>query len=250
MNYKIENLLIKQLPPTIYIKNFIDGHSANYEDFLTTFINSSKLITFKGNQKFILRKHEEQNHGETDIFNSYYELDFKILIDTMYMEAKSMLSPSIIEFCPGVIGKGPSRLNGKRKAFDIIKCFRSKTLDDLIKIDKKLIKIPESKTIIQTLKIVSANKNLLLFLPFDYCFDNISTDTETAKFIINCISEDLRCLLEYRNLKIIKDTYISFISKGYFIIAQEKNNTLHFYDMIRTTQSDLYTYLYEVGNSL
>ena len=26
-------LLIKQLPPTIYIKNFIDGHPANYEDF-------------------------------------------------------------------------------------------------------------------------------------------------------------------------------------------------------------------------
>ena len=51
-------LLIKQLPPTIYIKNFIDGHSANYEDFLTTFINSSKLVTCKCNQAFILRKHE------------------------------------------------------------------------------------------------------------------------------------------------------------------------------------------------
>lgn len=46
-------LLIKQLPPTIYIKNFIDGHPANYEDFLTTFINSSKLVTCKGNQAFI-----------------------------------------------------------------------------------------------------------------------------------------------------------------------------------------------------
>ena len=250
MNFGKENLLIKQLPPTVYIKNYIDGHPANYEDFLTTFINSSKLVTCKGNQKFVLRKHEEQNHGEADIFNSFYELDFKTLVDTMYMEAKSMLSPSISEICPGVISIGPSRLNGKRGAFDIVKCFRSKTIDDLIKIEGKNIKVTESKTIIQTLKTVSVNKNILLFLPFDYCFDNISTDTETAKFIINCISEDLRCLLEYRNLKIIKDTYISFISKGYFIIAQEKNNTLHFYDMIRTTQSDLYTYLYEVGNSL
>ena len=39
-------LLIKQLPPTIYIKNFIDGHPANYEDFLTTFINFISLALY------------------------------------------------------------------------------------------------------------------------------------------------------------------------------------------------------------
>lgn len=138
-------LLIKQLPPTIYIKNFIDGHPANYEDFLTTFINSSKLVTCKGNQAFILRKHEEQNHGEADIFNSFYDLDFKIMVDTKYMEARRMLSPTITEFCPGVVGKGPSRLKGERKVYDIIKCFRSMNIDDLIKIEKGLIKLPEGK---------------------------------------------------------------------------------------------------------
>ena len=190
-------LLIKQLPPTIYIKNFIDGHPANYEDFLTTFINSSKLVTCKGNQAFILRKHEEQNHGEADIFNSFYDLDFKIMVDTKYMEARRMLSPTITEFCPGVVGKGPSRLKGERKVYDIIKCFRSMNIDDLIKIEKGLIKLPEGKTIIQVLKKVSVNKNMLLFLPYDYCFENTSTNAEVAKFIIDCISEDLQCLLEY-----------------------------------------------------
>ena len=186
-------LLIKQLPPTIYIKNFIDGHPANYEDFLTTFINSSKLVTCKGNQAFILRKHEEQNHGEADIFNSFYDLDFKIMVDTKYMEARRMLSPTITEFCPGVVGKGPSRLKGERKVYDIIKCFRSMNIDDLIKIEKGLIKLPEGKTIIQVLKKVSVNKNMLLFLPYDYCFENTSTNAEVAKFIIDCISEDLQC---------------------------------------------------------
>lgn len=122
-------LLIKQLPPTIYIKNFIDGHPANYEDFLTTFINSSKLVTCKGNQAFILRKHEEQNHGEADIFNSFYDLDFKIMVDTKYMEARRMLSPTITEFCPGVVGKGPSRLKGERKVYDIIHFLRREMLD-------------------------------------------------------------------------------------------------------------------------
>ena len=192
-------LLIKQLPPTIYIKNFIDGHPANYEDFLTTFINSSKLVTCKGNQAFILRKHEEQNHGEADIFNSFYDLDFKIMVDTKYMEARRMLSPTITEFCPGVVGKGPSRLKGERKVYDIIKCFRSMNIDDLIKIEKGLVKLPEGKTIIQ--------------------------------------------------VKVCKDTYLSFISKECFVIAQEKDNVLHYYDMIKTSQSNLYTYLYETGKA-
>ena len=242
-------LLIKQLPPTIYIKNFIDGHPANYEDFLTTFINSSKLVTCKGNQAFILRKHEEQNHGEADIFNSFYDLDFKIMVDTKYMEARRMLSPAITEFCPGVVGKGPSRLKGERKVYDIIKCFRSMNIDDLIKIEKGLIKLPEGKRIIQVLKKVSVNKNMLLFLPYDYCFENTSTNAEAAKFIIDCISEDLQCLLEYRHLKVCKDTYLSFISKECFVIAQEKDNVLHYYDMIKTSQSNLYTYLYETGKA-
>ena len=87
-----------------------------------------------------------------------------------------MLSPTITEFCHGVVGKGPSRLKGERKVYDIIKCFRSKNIDDLIKIENGLIKLPEGKTIIQVLKKVSVNKNMLLFLPYDYCFENTSTN--------------------------------------------------------------------------
>ena len=41
---------------------------------------------------------------------------------------------------------------GERKVYDIIKCFRSMNIDDLIKIEKGLIKLPEGKTIIQVLK--------------------------------------------------------------------------------------------------
>ena len=71
-------------------KRFSADHASRKLRSTTIFINSSKLVTCKGKQAFILRKHEEQNHGEADIFNSFYELDFKIVVDTKYMEAKSM----------------------------------------------------------------------------------------------------------------------------------------------------------------
>lgn len=45
--------------------------------------------------------------------------------------------------------------------------------------------------------------------------------------------------------KVCKDTYISFISREYFVIAQEKDNVLHYYDMVKTCQSNLY----EIGKA-
>lgn len=247
MNYDRNQILIKQLPTAVFIKNFITGHPADYEQYLTEFLNLSKLVSEKGNEEFVLRKQEEQSQGQNDIYNSFYELDFKILADEMYMEAKSMLTHSLTEVKPGVTLVGNSKISGKKTVFDIIKCYRGKTLEELESIENKVLRIPEAKMIRQTLKKLSVNKNILYFLPYDYSFESIETNVDIAKLIVGCVSDDLKGLLEYRKTKVEKDTYISFISSGYFIIAQEKNGELVFYDMIQTSTSALYNYLYNVG---
>lgn len=247
MEYNRNQILIKQLPTPVIINNFIDGHQTNYEQYLNDFINSSKLIKDKGNKKFVLRKHEEQSQGQPDIYNPLYELDFKILIDTKYMEAKRMFSNSITELCPGVTSIGYSKLSGSKIVFDIIKCFRDKTLKDLIDINNGVLKIPESKVIKQTIEKISVDKNILFFLPYDYYLAKVETDFDIAKLIVDCVSDDFKGLLEYRTMKINKDTYVAFISDKKFVIAQEKNNRLIFYDMVKTSLSDMYNYLYNVG---
>lgn len=247
MNYDRNKLLVKQLPTAVFIKNFIGGHPADCEEYLKDFINPSKLVKEKGDNTFLLRKHEEQSQGQSDIYNSCYELDFKTLVDTKYMEAKSMLSDSITEICPGVTAVGSSKIQDSRTVFDIIKCFRGKTLDDLQHIEEGILKPIENRVIKQVLRKGSIDKNILFFLPYDYYFKNIKTDSGIAKFITTCIADDLKGLVEYRKKKVKKDTYIAFISNGSFIITQEQNNTLEFYDIIDTNKNDLYNYLFNIG---
>ena len=94
---------------------------------------------------------------------------------------------------------------------------------------------------------ISVNKNIMFFLPYDYSFKNQETDFEGAKLIADCISKDLKSLLAYRKMKVTKDTYIAFISERYFVITEEKESSLIFYDMIKTSDSSLYSFLYSVG---
>jgi len=247
VKYNKNQILIKQLPAAVIIKNFIDGHPADCEEYFKDFINSSKLAKEKGNEAFFLRKHDEQSQGQSDIYNSFYELDFKILVDTKHMEAKSMLSHSITEFYPGVTAVGCSRLQGSKTVYDIIKSLRYKRIEDLISIENGKLRVPESRVIKQIINKISVDKNILFFLPYDYFFEKKETDQDIAKIIVNCIAEDLKGLFEYRKMKVKKDTYIAFISNGYFVITQEINNTLILYDMIKTKTSDMYNYLFYAG---
>ena len=180
MKYDKNKLCIKQLPPAVIIKNYIKGHPADYEQYLIEFINSSKLVKDKGNEKFILRKHEEQSQGQSDIYNTVYELDFKILVDTDYMEAKKLLSKSIAEICPGVIVVGDSESKKTESCFDIVKCFRFKSLKELMDIESGILKYPESRSIKKVLNKITVDKNLLLFFPYDYYYKNEETNLEIA----------------------------------------------------------------------
>lgn len=246
MGFDKKEILLEQLPAAVIVKNFIQGHSADNEEYLRDFINLSKLVT--ENKKFTLRKHHEQSDGQSDIYNSHYELDFKILIDPQYMEGKNLLSRSITEIAPGVTAYGNSKINGKQQACFINWCFRDKSLIDLKKIQQNCSSsLPEEKVIIHILEEMSTDKNILFFLPFNFFFQGIETDDRVAKFLTGWINDDLKGLIEYRKEKVDKDTYISFISNQFFVISKEQEKELSLYDMVSTNQSELYKYLMTVS---
>ena len=247
MGFDKKEILLKQLPAAVIVKNFIKGHSADNEEYLRDFINLSKMVSEKGNEKFVLRKHFEQSDGQSDIYNSDYDLDFKILIDPKYMEGQNLLSRSITEIAPGVTAYGNSKVNGKQQACFINWCFRDKSLADLIKIQQNGSSSPEEKVIIHILEEMSMDKHILFFLPFNFFFQGVETDDEVAKFLIKWINDDLKGLIEYRKEKVEKDTYISFISNQLFVISKAQEKELRLYDMVNTNQSEVYKYLMNVG---
>ena len=247
MGFDKKEILLEQLPAAVIVKNFIKGHPADNEEYLRDFINLSKLVKENKNEKFILRKHHEQSDRQSDIYNSEYELDFKILIDPNYMEGKNLLSRSITEIAPGVTAYGNSKVNGKQQACFINWCFRDKSLNDLKKIQQNGSSLPEEKVIIHILEEMSIDKHILFFLPFNFFFQGIETEDKVAKFLIKWINDDLRGLIEYRKEKVDKDTYISFISNQFFVISKEQEKELKLYDMVYTNQSELYKYLINVS---
>lgn len=248
MGFDKKEILLKELPAAVIVKNFIKGHPTDCEEYLTDFINSSKMVKEKGNEKFALRKHCEQSEGQSDIYNFFYELDFKILIDSKYMEGKNLLSRAITEIAPGVTAYGNSKVNGKQHACFINWCFRDKSLTDLKEIRQScLSSLPEEKVIVHILEEMSTDKNILFFLPFNFFFQGIETEDQVAKFLIKWINDDLKGLIEYRKEKVDKETYISFISNQFFVISKEQEKGLRLYDMVNTNQSELYKYLINVS---
>lgn len=247
MGFDKKDILLKELPAAAIVKNFVKGYPVDNEEYLRDFINLSKLVTEKKNEKFTLRKHHEQSDGQSDIYNSDYELDFKILIDPKYMEGKNLLSGSITEIVPGVTAYGNSKINGKEQSCFINWCFRDKSLADLKKIQQNGSSLAEEKVIIHILEEMSIDKHILFFLPFNFFFQGIETEDRVAEFLIKWINDDLRGLIEYRKEKVDKDTYISFISNQFFVISQEQEKELRLYDMVNTNQSELYKYLMTVS---
>lgn len=84
-----ENLYIEYLKVCFVKKDFVENFETNYEEYLTEFINNSKFVIDNGNKKFrVIRK---QSHGECDITNYQYSIDYKLLIDNKTIENMKMI---------------------------------------------------------------------------------------------------------------------------------------------------------------
>ena len=51
--YDRNQVLVKRLPAAVCVKDFIEGHAANYEEYLTDFVNASKLVEEKNGEIFL-----------------------------------------------------------------------------------------------------------------------------------------------------------------------------------------------------
>lgn len=101
--------------------------------------------------------------------------------------------------------------------------------------------------LIKFMKKIEMDKNILLFLPFQYYFEHSETTEEVGRLIAKCIAEEFRELVAYRKEITLKDTYIGFVSKDKFILLKENDGCVEYYDMIKTKNSRLYCDLVELS---
>ena len=162
------------------IDNFIGGvmEPYSYEDYLRDFVNCSSCFLKKSNGK-LYKKPESEAHGEYDCASDEYKLDFKLFASQSRLQAAKILSPSIQEFMPGVIGFGlPEKHEGvpgyKPITYSIPHAvFRSLIWNKMIEIrEKKEKEDVLEKDVSQIIKIFETKKNIMLFFPYNFNFDS------------------------------------------------------------------------------
>lgn len=250
MDLDKNKLYIDLLPRQLINKNLTEGYDCNYEIYLTELINNSKFIK-DYNEKFIFNK--EQSHGECDISNFYYSLDFKLFVDTKLMENISLLSSqyivskdkSTVIFCG-------SKKSGTGIGYNLLKVLRSYKYEDIIRIansNAHNINEQSEKSLVKLLKNCEKDKNLFFYLPYKIYFKDKIVDEKIASFIIDCIYSDIKNILKYRKNKVNKDTYISFITDNHLVIAKERNEKLELYDIVSLECSEKYKEIMELTST-
>lgn len=229
---------VELLQAPYIISNFVKGESnCNYEIYLLELLNVSKY--FSKEHQGVFYKPNSESNGECDAQNENYSIDFKLFASKTALQARRILSPQIKRLSNGVSIYSISRKSGKMRTTILYAAFRRKTYEELCKIRQSNERKNRIKNdMINVLKIMETKKNLLLFFPYKFTFDNPYDDKTAVQKISEGLTEDFQTLFEYRNKQTEKayDTYLTCIYNNSFIIFRVdcKENSLQFCEMIKT----------------
>lgn len=229
---------VELLQAPYIISNFVKGESnCNYEIYLLELLNVSKY--FSKEHQGVFYKPNSESNGECDAQNENYSIDFKLFASQTAFRARSLLSSQIERLPNGVTIYSKSRESKNMEATKLYAAFRRKTYEELCKIRQSNgIKYGIENDMINVLKIMETKKNLLLFFPYKFTFDNPYDDKTAVQKISEGLTEDFHTLFEYRNKQTEKsyDTYLTCIYNNSFIIFRFdcKDSSLHFCEMVKT----------------
>ena len=94
----------------------------------------------------------------------------------------------------------------------------------------------QENDILTTLKMLEAKKNLLLFFPYEFTFDQYHNYEEATNSISEALTEDFHVAFEYRDSQMQSryDTFMTCIYEHSFLIFSVKNQVLKLIDTVGT----------------
>lgn len=251
-----DKLNFKVLPTTLLLSGFVNGdEDSNYEKYLLQFVNSSSFFMDKSKGQRYSSPIKEDS-GECDCNSDTYKLDFKLLISGSLANSKRDFSKSIKSINQGVYAYGIPKVYSKpfkaheASATVLHTWFRSYTGQQLISFPKGFNRDETSyKDIRNILKALDKPKNILCFLPYEYCYSEKEDYKEQEESIINRVGTDYQSLIQYRYFKQPKyDVYISFVFGEYFIILQFNiDGVYNKVDTIKIERSSVFIKLRELN---
>lgn len=246
MNIKdVDNSLVEQLLPAPFIiDNFVKDDEISYETYLVEMVNSSQYFLDKlKNGSYHHRK--EQSKKECDCCGDGYELDFKIAESESMMQAKSIFSLGKQCITSGVIVTTTPKVNRQSRRYKPIsapylhKLLRGCSEHQLEEINDSLNdeheKDIEIKEIRGFLHNIQVQKNLLLFIPYRFYFDNSKinfTVKEGASHIIRLLENDYNASISFRMKYCNQDTFFAFYFMKTFVIVKSNIDGMEIVDYV------------------
>lgn len=261
-----KNLKSKLLPTALVFKKYVNGESkCNYEMYLREMLNLSKYFRSLSDGK----EYEEpidEDHGECDAITSRYEIDFKLVESSSYLEAKRQYSTGIQVICEGVIASTVPARNGSTYVTNLHCALRNinsyEQIEDIlrgkytyIKMDRRTVWDMERQLkadLKDFYNNLAIDKNLLLFIPEMFYFENeCYKDTDAVEIVKQAIKKDFAFSCQYRNcLRLGKDTFICCIYNDAFLIFKFEDNDFLLVDKVPVKKSGIYMDLYRKYGSL
>ena len=223
----------KELEAPLIIKGFVKNDpECNYEIYLRELLNVSSWFQKLYPGKFV--KPESESNGECDANNSSYSIDFKLFASKTSLMARRELSSQIELLCDGCWSIGESRKHGAIQATRLFAAFRDLILSQIKEMRGSGTKISGIEDdVISATKIIETKKNLLLFFPYTFSFQNPHSQSEAQSLIADGLNTDFQPLFQYRTECAEGfDTYFVCLYKNTFLLFQLENTTLVFCEAI------------------
>lgn len=224
----MKNIIIKDtmreilLPPALLVKGLIKGNAELiYENYLIEFLNNSCYFLKRSNGIEYCKPISE-NLGECDCYAHDYGIDFKLIASNSELHARSQLSDQIHYLQPGVSCVCSSEKDRTMTVTYLHKLLRFWDFERQVYIGEGdgHTDIYE-KDVKNYIKLLSTKKNLLLFHPYTFLFDEECNFNYAVSIIRQALEEDFVKSLEYRSSKQpMLETYLSFVYDDFFIILK------------------------------
>lgn len=231
------------LPAELIIKKFvINEQDCNCEKYILEFINKSAFFLRKSMGQLYSPPLSEA-HSEHDYNSDTYKVDLKLIGSQTLMAAKSNLSWGKELIVQGVwLTTYPKERNETRETTRIHAALRGLDVAQLAQIRAKTSPTEQyEKDICQFLKKLETKKNLLLFFPYQFRFDNDHAFEEGVTRIQEALNGDFHSAMEYRNsVRAEFDTYFAFLYDEYIVFMEEKDNLLFYVDSVKLNESPIY----------
>lgn len=241
------SMRIKILPEYLIIHNFVHGIDyCNYEKYLVELINNSDYFLQLGKSKYQHPKVE--NNGENDAIADDYSLDFKLAASSSMLQAKSILTPQVFINGALTLHSVPKVQDGCVQSVWLHTALRDKKLDDLQMIRNKKTKECSfiEKDVQSFLKVLETNKNILLFIPYEFSFDNKISFENAVNSINEGIKSDFTVACKYRiGIVTNKDTFFCCVYDKSMLFFKFRKDDLLFIESVSLNTSPIYQKLLE-----